>query len=99
MADNILIDNGSETNYTARSSENAGIHIQHVRTDLEAVYKVQVDDTGTYIYLGWAATGTANNAALWRIARITAASGSRVWADGNGNFDNIWDDRASLTFS
>jgi hypothetical protein len=54
------------------------------------------DDTGIYTYLGEAIPGTATSAAEWRIQRITNADSTIVWADGNGSFDNVWDDHATL---
>jgi hypothetical protein len=52
-----------------------------------------------YTYICEASPGTATSAASWRIQKITDATGSIAWADGNGNFDNIADNRASLTYS
>ena len=53
-------------------------------------------------YVGEAAPGTATSAAGWRIKKLTY-SGSSVtqidYADGNANFDNIWDNRATYTYS
>lgn len=51
-------------------------------------------------YLGWAEPGTATSAASWRVKKITT-TGSDIaitWADSNRNFDNAWDNRASLTY-
>lgn len=63
----------------------------------------QTDDTGTTTYRGWASPGTATSAASWRITRIvssgTPADYSITFADGNRNFDNVWDNRASLSYS
>lgn len=62
----------------------------------------QTDDTGTgTIYQGWAAPGTATSAASWRIRKVveTSSDFSMTMADGNSNFDNIWDNRASLSYS
>ena len=59
-------------------------------------------DPATYAYLGTAVPGTNTNAALWRIQKLTFSPDGDVvatWADGNANFDNIWDNRASLTYS
>ncbi len=61
-----------------------------------------VDDTTTadVIYQGWAAPATATSAALWKIRKIDVSSGAVItWADGDINFDNEWDDRASLNYS
>jgi len=54
------------------------------------------------IYMGEAEPGTLNSEKRWRIRRLTY-NGTKLetieWADGNGNFDNVWDDRASLSYS
>ena len=73
-----------------------------VQTGVEAAdisYKYIIEDAGTYIYYGWAAYGTATSAASWRIVRVESATGNRVAADGNILFDNVWDNRASLSYS
>lgn len=61
-----------------------------------------VDEASTTVtYVGVANTGTLTSAASWKIKKITE-SGSQLiitWADGNSNEDNIWDNRASLTYS
>lgn len=66
-------------------------------------YAMQVDDTGTTLYQGWAVPGTATSAASWRIRRVvssgTPTDTSITFADGNDSFDNIWNNRASLSYS
>ena len=57
----------------------------------------RVDDTGTYIYMGWAEPGASDSGGVWRIARIDT-SGNRVWADGDSLYDNIWDNRTGLSY-
>ena len=63
----------------------------------------QVDDTGSTLYQGWAAPGSATSGALWRIRRVvssgTPTDTAITFADGNRNFDNIWDNRAALSYS
>jgi len=53
-------------------------------------------------YIGEAYPGYATSVARWRIKKLTY-DGSNVtqidWADGNDDFDNVWDDRASLSYS
>lgn len=99
MADNIIVDNGALTDYTARSTEVSGVHVQHVRPDLDAAYTIRIDEGATYTYIGHAATASAEGDAVWRIKRMTNADTTILWADGNGSFDNIWDDRTSLSYS
>lgn len=54
------------------------------------------------LYFGLAKPGSANGSAVWRIYRLTW-SGSNLTAitlaDGNSNFDNIWNNRTSLSYS
>lgn len=71
---------------------------------LDAGYTQALDYDGSnrVIYQGWAVPRTANKAnAVWRVCRLTY-SGDNVtdieWADGNESFDNIWNDRASLSY-
>lgn len=63
---------------------------------------VKADPTdGTVTYIGKVMPGTATSAAKWQITKLTFSSGNftgQTWADGNGNYDNVWDDRASLTY-
>lgn len=56
-------------------------------------------------YVGVASPGTATNVARWKISRVVVVSGGPpntttvTWADGNNLYDNVWDDRATLTYS
>ena len=54
------------------------------------------------IYKGTANPGAATSLAVWRCEEITIAADGDVtilYADGNDNFDNIWDNRAALSYS
>ena len=56
----------------------------------------------TIMYVGLAAPDADPAGAVWKIIRITSdVNGGLVgeWADGNTEFDNIWDNRASLSYS
>lgn len=53
-------------------------------------------------YRGDATPGTATSAAAWRVQRLTLQSDGDVevlFADGNDSYDNIWDNRLSLSYS
>lgn len=63
---------------------------------------VRWDDTTTtnVMYVGRALVGTTSSAATWAIKKIDTTSGGIItWADGNASYDNVWDNRASLTYS
>jgi len=61
---------------------------------------LRIDNQGVVVYIGEAATKASDSAAMWRIRKLeTDASVFLItWADGNELYDNVWDDRASLTY-
>ncbi len=62
---------------------------------------IDLANESTKIYIGWATIGTATSAAFWKIKKITIASSVYTieWADGNLAFDNVYDNRDSLSYS
>lgn len=72
-----------------------------VSTTAPTPYAIQYEEaSATITYIGEADAGTATSAASWRIKRMSTASGIVItWADGNTNFDNVWNNRASLSYS
>ena len=67
-----------------------------------ALETLALDDAGGGItYIGTAAPGSSENSASWRIKQVlTTGVGLRIlWADGDSNYDNVWADRVSLSYS
>lgn len=64
--------------------------------DVEAAYD---SSNLNLMYTGTAVTGSATSSAVWRISRFNMASNNLQYADGNQNYDNVWDDRESLSYS
>jgi hypothetical protein len=62
---------------------------------------LQVDTVGNIVYLGYAEPGTTASSPTWSIKKIVETGGDVdiTWADGNNNFDNVWDDRLTLIYS
>lgn len=63
-----------------------------------------VDSTDPLVtYIGKAIPSPISNEgmAVWQIQRITLSGDDVVieWADGDAEFDNIWNNRESLTYS
>ena len=56
--------------------------------------------TNNLTYIGEALPGSLDSNAVWRIKRLveTGPDSEITWADGDSDFDNIWDDRLSLTY-
>ena len=60
------------------------------------------DVYGDITYYGYSIPGAIDktNQAIWKIKKIDETSDMIVsWADGNANYDNIWDNRAALSYS
>lgn len=79
--------------------------LQRLKVDLEVQYDKLVDedpDNG-YTYVGEATPGSTKGQSVWRIKRIYEYGPDGdldiLWADGTADFDKIWDDRASYTYS
>lgn len=72
-------------------------------TTEEYTSAVEYDGSGNPIYTGFAAPGTAKSASLWKIRKITYdVNGNPTdiqWADGDTQFDKVWNSRATYTYS
>lgn len=67
---------------------------------LSADLAMQMIEVGVYTYIGKAAIGSLTSDAVWKIYRLDETHGLIVlWADGDNEFDNIWDDYNLLTYS
>lgn len=57
--------------------------------------------SSTVTYIGKAQPGSLENAAVWQIKKITISGTETIttYADGDADFNNVWDDRASLSYS
>ena len=68
----------------------------------DGALKNLIDATGVggITYVGEAVPNTATSAAGWRISKIEVVGTltTITWAGGGGRFDQIWDNRASLTY-
>lgn len=68
---------------------------------LSTELETRVDETtnATYTYVGKAVPGTATSSAYWQIFRFeTTGDLNKVFADSNDKFDNVWDNRDSLSY-
>lgn len=63
---------------------------------INLIDKIDVNANGI-TYYGSAVAGSATSAALWQIqsSSVSGVVTTFLWADGNVNFDNIWDNRAT----
>ena len=97
----IMVWNDALNTYEAWDGE-VSIASGVITVDPVTPYSVVVDEAdATTIYVGEATPGTATSAASWRVKRVDSSSitAEILYADGNDSFDNIWDNRASLSYS
>jgi hypothetical protein len=101
--DNIAISDGTnELEINTDGSINVEVSNFPVSQDVTLpTYATRVDEASASItYVGKAAAGTANSSAAWQISRMSVSGSvtSIEYADSNTNFDNVWDNRASLSY-
>ena len=73
-----------------------------VLNDRVFIEALLVDEaTPNTIYKGYAIPGASTANPVWAIERITVSGDVTIkkWAGGNKNFDKIWDNRGTLTYS
>jgi hypothetical protein len=71
-------------------------------TSYSPEYKTIVDEASTTItYVGKAVAGSATSASVWQVSKYTVSGNTLVQttADGDFLFNNVFDNRASLTYS
>lgn len=69
---------------------------------INLIAQMDHDSSDNMIYLALAQAGSAKSAAVWQIRQFNYTSSvlkNWLWADGDQKFDNIYDDRATLSFS
>jgi len=100
-----LVDNGDGTYSIATNvassalPSGAATSANQVLQLAKYITKVEVA-SATITYVGSAAPGTTVAQALWRIMRVDTSSlaADVLYADSNQNFDNVWNDRAGLSY-
>lgn len=71
-------------------------------TDESTLYYVAIDEVSKNLsYIGKAVIASSQSSAVWQITRLQTTGNITLlqYADGDNSFDNIWNNRASLTYS
>lgn len=103
----VLKKSGREVTPGNKSDLKIQVHVQSSDVDFggeggtSSLTKIIDKVSGSVSYFGYAQPGTATSSPLWRIIRAQKIGSVTTFgfAGGNVNFDKIWDDRASLTYS
>lgn len=71
--------------------------------DIVLQKRLDYDQNGTLLYIGVANPGSLESEPVWRISKLTYNQQNNLnmilWAHGTMRFDNVWDDRASFSYS
>ena len=68
-------------------------------SDKDEASIIDTTTTAGTTYFCYAPAGTLSSAAAWKVCKIVDATGVKTWADGDTDYDNIADDRATLSYS
>ena len=64
---------------------------------------MEYDVRNNLIYLGRAAIGSTKSSAVWQIRKFLYDASDNatdiLWASGDKNFDKVWNDRLTYTYS
>ncbi len=64
--------------------------------------QTEIDEAAPFTYIGKALSGVATSVASWQIQRLEDTGGGDttiLFADGDRDYNNIWDDRVGLSYS
>ena len=74
-----------------------------MKIELEMQYNKLIDVSGDYTYIGEALPGTSQGSTSWRIKQVYVNPSTQdttiLWAGGTAEFDKIWNDRLSYSYS
>jgi len=99
----VLAEPVTGTSYSGENKKALDVHVLGGQLGGSGQKIIIIDNASSSItYYGYADPGSADSSAAWRILRkevVSATVTEFKYADGDTNYDNIWDDRASLTYS
>ncbi|MCC7302502.1 MAG: hypothetical protein IT233_07670 [Bacteroidia bacterium] len=78
------------------------VELQSIKTNQLLSEPLITDEkTPNTVYKGYATPGSLTTAPVWAIQKITSSNDviTTQWAGGNKNFDKIWNNRKTLSYS
>ena len=76
-------------------------NVSYIPNGTLPLFAQRIDNLTNIVYVATAPIGSLDSDAVWSIRRITFTGTLVVteWADGNELNDNVWTDRATLSYS
>lgn len=77
------------------------INVQAINSEISIEALIVHQASPETAYRGYALPGSNTSDGAWAIQKVSDNNGTLVhqWADGNSNFDKVWDDRENLQYS
>ena len=93
--------NNFVTNKAEHDSNNNAKRVNIVSNSSDNSLIIDDYTTPNITYFGYAEVGSNTNEAVWKIKIIDETGNYPIWkyAEGNTNFDNIFDNRVGLSYS
>jgi hypothetical protein len=92
-----VLNGGYDEEFDLQAVQQLGYDGQNMVRQRADAAAIRYDPAG---YIGYAAAGTLPSEAKWQIIQLDTSSGVvMTYANGSANYDQIWDDRASLAYS
>ncbi len=93
---------GSISGVVGQTTMSASLPVTIASNQTSTPWAIRTDQsTASVQYIGKAVVGTTDASAGWQILRITATSTTNTieYAGGSGSYTNIWNNRASFSYS
>lgn len=74
----------------------------NIGTPATRQHSIRLDQaTAAILYIGESSFGASETTPTWRIRKFETIGNvsTMLYADGNDNYDNIWNNRAGLSYS
>ena len=92
-----LIDNDLPIGVSTGLDGRGKLHVK----PLEDQFKILIDDSTADTYIGYATPSSLSSDPVWQILKLVPTTGlvQLLYAGGNGQYINVWDNRTSLVYS
>ena len=93
-----ILNDGFDRDFDVPVAEQLGYDGKNLVRQRANAIAIIFDKSGGYV--GYAPVGSLTSASAWQIQKLDTSNGVAItYANGSSNYDQIWDNRASLSFS
>lgn len=97
-SEQVVLNKSFDEDFDVLAEEQLGYDGQQLVRQRANASAVRYDASGGYV--GYAAAGSPTSSPVWQITKLDLSSGVVVtFANGSSDYNQIWDNRASLSYS